>query len=150
MSAKGACRISYKSQKNEFGLEKFGNYKTSPFTRSGVSSMYCVRDFLRIPDGSSTGFVHTATHDRYCGGNFHPEHNVHDHDEVSAPIFNRLITLDFRSGDPNLLPALNYAGFPANTAFNLGQHMPGFRISFKQIIGGSHCPAAELSLLGKY
>ena len=49
MSSKAACRISFEAE--DFGLEKFGNYKTSPYTFSGVSSIYCVRDFLRIPDG---------------------------------------------------------------------------------------------------
>ena len=68
MASKGACRIAFKAE--AFGLEKFGNYKTSPFSRSGVSSKYCVRDFIRIPEGSSTGFLHTASHDRYCGGQF--------------------------------------------------------------------------------
>ena len=66
MASKGACRISFKagSEEDNFGLEKFGNYKTSPYSRSGVSSMYCVRDYIRIPDGSSNGFLHTVTHDR--------------------------------------------------------------------------------------
>ena len=50
MSSKAACRISFEAE--DFGLEKFGNYKTSPYTFSGVSSIYCVRDFLRIPDGN--------------------------------------------------------------------------------------------------
>ena len=62
MASKGACRISFRAE--NFGLEKFGNYKTSPYSRSGVSSIYCPRDFIRIPDGSSNGFLHTVTHDR--------------------------------------------------------------------------------------
>ena len=62
MAEKGACRISLSSE--NYGLEKFGNYKTSSYQASGVSSLYCVRDFLRIPDGSSTGLLHFASHDR--------------------------------------------------------------------------------------
>ena len=36
MTSKGSCRISF--QATDFGLEKFGNYKTSPYNLSGVSS----------------------------------------------------------------------------------------------------------------
>ena len=53
---------------NSFGLDKFGNYKTSPYWRSGVSSLYCIRDYLRIPDGSVSGYGNTITRDRYVLG----------------------------------------------------------------------------------
>ena len=49
---------------SSFGLDKFGNYKTSPYWRSGVSSLYCIRDYLRIPDGSESGYGNTITRDR--------------------------------------------------------------------------------------
>ncbi len=65
VAKKGACRIVYSAEAGDFGLEKFGNYKTSPYSRSGVSSTFCVRDFLRIPDGSASGFLHTSSQDRY-------------------------------------------------------------------------------------
>lgn len=45
-----------------------------PYDRSGMSSLYCVRDYLRIPDGSADGSLYTASHDRYCGG-----HLAHTH-----------------------------------------------------------------------
>ena len=63
LTAKGACKIKFE-ENPAFGLEKFGNYKTSPYSRSGVSSSYCARDFLRIPDGSPSGYLNTQSYDR--------------------------------------------------------------------------------------
>lgn len=146
MTAKGACRISFKPQ--SFGLEKFGNYKTSPYHYAGVSSLFCVRDFLRIPDGSSTGFLHMATHDRYCGGHFNPMHNGESNEPVVAPLLNRLYTLDVRVGNPHLFPAKNSAGNEINPVFNPIHHMPGFKIDYEQITGDG-CPVVDLSFVGK-
>ena len=77
LTARGACKIKFQqweandesnndvtTKSQSFGLEKFGNYKTSPYSRSGVSSHYCLRDFLRIPDGSSQGYLNAPSRDR--------------------------------------------------------------------------------------
>jgi len=146
MSSKAACRISFEAE--DFGLEKFGNYKTSPYTFSGVSSIYCVRDFLRIPDASSTGFLHEASHDRYCGGHFNPKEKNDENQAVIAPLLGSLFTLDVRSGDPNLFPALNSAGIAVNPSFIEAHHVPGFKIKYEQLEGDG-CPIADLSFVGK-
>ena len=146
MASKGACRIAFNAE--AFGLEKFGNYKTSPFSRSGVSSMYCLRDFIRIPGGSSTGFLHAESHDRYCGGQFNFAHNAQENQKVVAPILSRLITLDVRVGNPNLYPAKNVAGQPLDPPFNPVHHQPGFHIMYEQWQDDT-CPYADLSFIGK-
>ena len=146
MAEKGACRISFSAQ--NFGLEKFGNYKTSTYQASAVSPIYCVRDFLRIPDGSPMGFLHAPTHDRYCGGHLNPEHNSLQHQPIIAPILGSLFTLDVRTGAPNFLPTTNSAGLPLNPEYVEAHHTPGFSIEFKQLSGES-CPYADLSLIGQ-
>ena len=146
MASKGACRIAFTAE--DFGLEKFGNYKTSPFSRSGVSSQYCARDFLRIPEASATGFLHTASHDRYCGGKFNAMHNAHTTGQVIAPILSRLFTLDVRAGNPQLYPSMNFGGANLDPPFNPTHHQPGFKIAYEQLEGDT-CPYVDLSYVSQ-
>ena len=90
MSSKAACRISFEAE--DFGLEKFGNYKTSPYTFSGVSSIYCVRDFLRIPDGM------ISFESYFIKGTFLSEGTdffCHISKETNVPVFENLNFCDF-------------------------------------------------------
>ena len=146
MASKGACRIAFTAE--DFGLEKFGNYKTSPFSRSGVSSKYCARDFVRIPEASASGFLHTSSHDRYCGGKFNAMHNVNAHGQVIAPILSRLVSIDVRAGNPNLYPSKNFAGAKLDPPFNPTHHQPGFKIAYEQLTDNS-CPYVDLSYVGQ-
>ena len=77
-------RLQYRAD-GPFMLEKWGNYKTNPYTRAGVSchprialhiltfprcqvsSQYCVKDYLQIPGGAGGGGAQ-GTADRFCGG----------------------------------------------------------------------------------
>ena len=103
---------------------------------------------LYVFAASSTGFLHEASHDRYCGGHFNPEEKSDENQAVIAPLLGSLFTLDVRSGDPNLFPALNSAGIAVNPSFIEAHHVPGFKIKYEQLEGDG-CPIAELSFVGK-
>ena len=103
---------------------------------------------LYVFAASSTGFLHEASHDRYCGGHFNPDEKSDENQAVIAPLLGSLFTLDVRSGDPNLFPALNSAGIAVNPSFIEAHHVPGFKIKYEQLEGDG-CPIAELSFVGK-
>ena len=52
-----------------------------------MSSLYCVRDYLRIPDGSPDGGEHTSSHDRYCGGHLSSSHGSAAPSPVTSTAF---------------------------------------------------------------
>ena len=79
LTSSQACQVEF-STDGPFMLEKWGNFKTNPYTRAGVTSQYCVKvckklynyvflkliffkDYLQIPGGSNK--EGTLTHDRY-------------------------------------------------------------------------------------
>ncbi|KAK8405415.1 hypothetical protein O3P69_001751 [Scylla paramamosain] len=83
-AARGTCSITFTAQPRHFMLEKYGNIDEVPFDRSGISSLYCVRDYLRIPDGSADGGSQTASHDRYCGGHLSSIHGASSPSPVTS------------------------------------------------------------------
>ena len=97
---------------------------------------------------SSTGFLHEASHDRYCGGHLNYQERKEKHQPVIAPLLSSLFTLDVRSGDPDLFPTLNSAGIALNPSFIKAHHVPGFKIKYEQL-AGEGCPIADLSFIGK-
>ena len=86
---------------------------------------------------------------RYCGGQFNSIHNQKNNQDVVAPILSTLITIDVRAGSPEIFPAENSAGIPANPPYNSVQHGPGFNISFEQI-SDEMCPHLSTTLVGTY
>lgn len=90
-----------------------------------------------------------------------PDHNAHSTSTVSSPIYGRLITIDFRSGDPIKFPtrhqngahdpaALNgFSGISSTQIYNQEHHKPGYSIRYEQYLG-NECKPADLSLIGEY
>ena len=56
----GQCTVRLESS-SQFQLSKSANFKTVPWSRAGVSSLYCRSDYLLVPGGP-------GGHDRHCGG----------------------------------------------------------------------------------
>ena len=117
LASSDACRIDYRSE-GEFMLEKWGNYKTNPYTRAGVTSQYCVRDYLQIPGGF--GGDQSLSHDRFCGGELSSSHGARSSQPVVTTVKSRLATLEFHSGTPEGL-------------YKSEHHNPGFRVRYQQM-----------------
>ena len=88
------------------------------------------------------------------------DHNARSTATVSSPIYGRLITLDFRSGDPlkfktryqngaNDPMALNGFSGLGTSAYNPDHHKPGYSIRYEQYTG-DQCEPVDLSLIGVY
>ena len=86
---------------------------------------------------------------RYCGGQFNSIHNQKNNQDIVAPILSTLVTIDVRAGSPDLFPAENSAGVPANPPYNPVHHGPGFNISFEQL-SDEMCPHLSTTLVGTY
>ena len=97
-------------------LEKWGNFKTNPFTRAGVTSQYCVKDYLQIPGGYSQ--AGDASHDRFCGGQLSSRHGATTSEPLVIRVRSRLVTLEFHTGTPL-------------GEYRQEHHKPGFRISYQ-------------------
>jgi len=117
LASNDACRIDYRSE-GEFMLEKWGNYKTNPYTRAGVTSQYCVRDYLQIPGGF--GGDQNLSHDRFCGGELSSSHGARTSQPVVTSVKSRLSTLEFHSGTPE-------------GEYKSEHHNPGFRLRYQQM-----------------
>ena len=76
LASSDACQIEYTSE-GEFMLEKWGNYKTVPYTRAGSTSTYCVQDYLSIPGASNS--TSAPSSDRFCGGQLNSQYSYNDH-----------------------------------------------------------------------
>lgn len=117
LTAAQACQIQFTTD-GPFMLEKWGNFKTNPFTRAGVTSQYCVKDYLQIPGGfSQTG---QTSHDRFCGGALSSNHGARTSEPLVVSVRSRLVTLELHTGTP--------AG-----EFMEDHHKPGFRIRYRQL-----------------
>ena len=79
---------------------------------------------------------------------------------MASPIYGRIITLDFRSGDPNKFPTRyqNGANDPAafngfsginSKTYNKDHHKPGYSLRYEQYMG-DECKAVDLNLIGEY
>ena len=89
------------------------------------------------------------------------DHNAHSTSTVSSPIYGRLITIDFRSGDPLKFPtrhqngandpaALNgFSGTNSRILYNPEHHKTGYSIRYEQYMG-DECKSVDLSLMGEY
>ena len=117
LASSDACQIDYRAE-GEFMLEKWGNYKTNPYTRAGVTSQYCVRDYLQIPGGF--GGADQNSHDRFCGGELSANHGARTSQPVVTKIKSRLATLEFHSGTPE-------------GRYKSEHHSPGFRVRYQQM-----------------
>jgi len=117
LASNSACHINYRSE-GEFMLEKWGNYKTNPYTRAGVTSQYCVRDYLQIPGGF--GGDQSLSHDRFCGGELSSSHGARASHPVVTSVKSRLATLEFHTGTPE-------------GEYKTEHHKPGFRIRYQQM-----------------
>lgn len=117
LASNDACRIDYRSE-GEFMLEKWGNYKTNPYTRAGVTSQYCVRDYLQIPGGFSGD--QNLSHDRFCGGELSSSHGARTSQAVVTSVKSRLATLEFHTGTPE-------------GTYKSEHHNPGFRVRYQQL-----------------
>lgn len=117
LASNDACRIDYRAE-GEFMLEKWGNYKTNPYTRAGVTSQYCVRDYLQIPGGF--GGDQNLSHDRFCGGELSSSHGARTSQPVVTSVKSRLSTLEFHSGTPE-------------GEYKFEHHNPGFRVRYQQM-----------------
>ena len=117
LTAAQACQVQFTTD-GPFMLEKWGNFKTNPFTRAGVTSQYCVKDYLQIPGGySQTG---QTNHDRFCGGALSSSHGARTSEPLVIRVRSRLVTLELHTGTP--------AG-----EFMEDHHKPGFRIRYRQL-----------------
>jgi len=117
LASNDACRIDYRSE-GKFMLEKWGNYKTNPYTRAGVTSQYCVRDYLQIPGGF--GGDQNLSHDRFCGGELSSSHGARTSQPVVTSVKSRLATLEFHTGTPE-------------GEYKSEHHNPGFRVRYQQM-----------------
>ena len=117
LTSTAACQISFTTE-GAFMLEKWGNFKTNPYTRAGVTPQYCVQDYLQIPGGSSPGG--RVTHDRFCGGQLSTSQGARTSEAVVVNVTSPLVTLDLHTGTP--------AGEYINQ-----HHSPGFRIRYQQL-----------------
>ncbi|XP_071515664.1 LOW QUALITY PROTEIN: uncharacterized protein [Panulirus ornatus] len=115
--APGTCSVTFTSQPRHFMIEKYGNTDEVPFDRSGMSSLYCVRDYLRIPEGSADGSLYTASHDRYCGGHLAHTHGAAAPSPVTSRVTSRVVALEFHAGIPH--------------KFMAKAHGPGFKILYQ-------------------
>ena len=97
LAKQGNCAVKIEAT-GPFVLEKFFNYKTFPYTRSGVTSTYCVQDYLIIPRGKGLSGSHS--HDRFCGGELSSTHGARESEAIYTPITSRLVTLEFHTGTP--------------------------------------------------
>jgi len=112
----GKCAVKIESD-GPFMVAKFGNYKTFPFTRSGVSSSYCVLDYILIPGGR--GQDSSYSHDRFCGGELSSTHGARESETIYTKITSRVVSLEFHSGKTN---EVYYA-----------DHHVGFRLVYTQV-----------------
>jgi len=117
LASSDACRISYQAV-GQFMLEKWGNYKTNPYTRAGVTSQYCVKDYLQIPGGYSGD--QSLSHDRFCGGELSSSHGARTSTPVVTTVKSRLSTIEFHSGTPE-------------GQYRAEHHNPGFRVRYQQM-----------------
>ena len=88
------------------------------------------------------------------------DHNAHSTSTVSSPIYGRLITIDFRSGNPLKFPtryqngandpaALNGFSGVSSSTYNPEHHKPGYSIRYEQYMG-NECKSVDLNLIGEY
>ena len=83
LASSDACQIEYTSE-GEFMLEKWGNYKTVPYTRAGSTSTYCVQDYLSIPGASNS--TSAPSSDRFCGGQLNSQYSYNHHHHHQSSI----------------------------------------------------------------
>eukprot|EP00090_Calanus_glacialis_P015042 TRINITY_DN23916_c0_g1_i1.p1 TRINITY_DN23916_c0_g1~~TRINITY_DN23916_c0_g1_i1.p1 ORF type:complete len:681 (+),score=97.98 TRINITY_DN23916_c0_g1_i1:151-2193(+) len=126
LASNGKCAIKIETD-GPFMLEKFFNYKTFPYTRSGVSSTYCVRDYILIPGGQ--GPDGTFSHDRFCGGELSSTHGAMESEAIYSQITSRLVTLEFHSAQRD---GVYYTA-----------HHVGFRLIYTQV--GDHCSSRKVA-----
>ncbi|XP_066974560.1 location of vulva defective 1-like [Macrobrachium rosenbergii] len=119
------CSVTFSAQEQQFMIEKYGNIDEVPYDRSGMSSLYCVRDYLRIPDGSADGGAHTSSHDRYCGGRLASTHGAMAPSPVTSRVTSRIVVIEFHAGTPQKYVAK--------------AHGPGFKVNFQH----NPCPPQD-------
>ena len=100
LASSDACQIEYTSE-GEFMLEKWGNYKTVPYTRAGATSTYCVQDYLSIPGASNS--TSTPSSDRFCGGQLNSQHGARSSQPLVSRVRSRLATLELHTGEKFLV-----------------------------------------------
>ncbi|XP_065556372.1 uncharacterized protein LOC136024821 [Artemia franciscana] len=106
------CKIVCSSSNGHFMLEKFGSNELIPYTHSGVSSKYCVQDYLLIPSGSANG--ESPTQDRYCGGTLNPNHGVRSYQPIVAKLNGPIFTVEVKTGISSRFFAPAHTGFSVN------------------------------------
>ncbi|XP_037799628.1 uncharacterized protein LOC119594651 [Penaeus monodon] len=121
----GTCSVTFSAPAGSFMLEKYGNIDEVPYNMSGMSSLYCVRDYLRIPDGSADGGAHTSSHDRYCGGHLASTHGAAAPSPVTSRVISKIVAVEFHAGIPHKFMAIS--------------HGPGFRVAYQH----NHCAATD-------
>ena len=161
LASSDACQIEYTSE-GEFMLEKWGNYKTVPYTRAGSTSTYCVQDYLSIPGASNS--TSAPSSDRFCGGQLNSQYSYNHHHQSSSlspppgqlnsqhgarssqplvsRVRSRLATLELHTGGSRSSPSHSWSLasqdffflFPGTPAGRYYQehHSPGFRLKFSQ------------------
>ena len=132
LASNDACQIEYTSE-GEFMLEKWGNYKTVPYTRAGATSTYCVQDYLSIPGASNSTAAPSS--DRFCGGQLNSQHGARSSQPLVSRVRSRLATLELHTGGKETLvyPFIEicHIGAPAGRYYQ-EHHSPGFRLKFSQ------------------
>ncbi|KAK7076760.1 hypothetical protein SK128_022907, partial [Halocaridina rubra] len=116
-TSRNTCSVTFSAQPQEFMIEKYGNIDEVPYDRSGMSSLYCVRDYLRIPDGAADGGAHSSSHDRYCGGHLASTHGASAPSPVTSRVTSRVFVVEFHAGIPH--------------KFVAKAHGPGFKVTFQ-------------------
>ena len=132
LASTDACQIEYTSE-GEFMLEKWGNYKTVPYTRAGSTSTYCVQDYLSIPGASNS--TSAPSSDRFCGGQLNSQHGARSSQPLVSRVRSRLATLELHTGFRKLsfseIVKILHLGTPAGRYYQ-EHHSPGFRLKFSQ------------------
>ncbi|XP_042868471.1 uncharacterized protein LOC122250861 [Penaeus japonicus] len=121
------CSVTFSARAGAFMLEKYGNIDEVPYNMSGMSSLYCVRDYLRIPDGSADGGALTSSHDRYCGGHLASTHGAAAPSPVTSRVMSKIVAVEFHAGIPHKFMAIS--------------HGPGFKVAYQH----NHCAAKHSS-----
>ncbi|XP_050724061.1 uncharacterized protein LOC127002292 [Eriocheir sinensis] len=132
-AARDTCTVTFTARDDHFTLEKYGSNDKVPSDRSGISSLYCVRDYLRIPEGSADGGSSTASHDRYCGGQLSSQHGASSPGPVTSRVTSSVVVLEFHAGIPH--------------KFNPMAHGPGFQVAFQHNPCSSQAPPSRQASL---